>query len=221
VNTAVLPFSAASERNKDPILEALEQVLPRQGTVLEIGSGTGQHVVHFSARMPFLNWQPSDRAENLPGLRLRLQQEGGASILPPITLDVLTAWPQREFAAIYSANTAHIMSWKGVCALFEGVASHLAHTGVFCLYGPFNENGAFTAASNAAFHEQLRRENPDMGLRDIADLEKLAASGQLRLAKRFSLPANNQLLVFDFPPGFRTSAGSRKFKNDNIENLVI
>lgn len=200
MNTPVLPFSPASERNKGPILEALERVLPRHGTVLEIGSGTGQHVVHFSARLPFLQWQPSDRAENLAGLRLRIHQEGGANILHPISLDVLIDWPEQEYAAIYSANTAHIMSWRAVCAMFEGVASHLVPTGVFCLYGPFNENGSFTAASNVAFHEQLRSENPEMGLRDICDLEKLAASQQLRLARRVAMPANNQILVFDCAP---------------------
>jgi hypothetical protein len=215
VNSPALPFSPACERNKGPILEVLEQVLPRQGTVLEIGSGTGQHVVHFSDRLPFLHWQPSDRSENLPALSLRIHEEGGPAIFPPITLDVLTAWPEQDFAAIYSANTAHIMSWKAVCAMFGGVASHLLHAGVFCLYGPFNENGAFTAASNAAFHEQLRSENPDMGLRDLADLEKLAASQQLRLARRFSLPANNQLLVFDFAPEGKPSALSRKTKHEN------
>ena len=215
MNTPELPFSPASERNKGPILEALKRVLPRQGAVLEIGSGTGQHVVHFGACLPFLVWQPSDRTENLPGLRLRIQQEGSANILPPIALDVLTAWPERDFAAIYSANTAHIMSWKAVCVMFWGVARQLLHSGVFCLYGPFNENGAFTAASNAAFHEQLRSENPEMGLRDIAELEKLAASQQLRLAKRFSLPANNQLLVFDFAPEGKTSAWLRETAHEN------
>ncbi|MGH8035913.1 MAG: DUF938 domain-containing protein, partial [Lysobacterales bacterium] len=191
-----LPFSPACERNKGPILEALQQVLPHRGTVLEIGSGTGQHLVHFSACLPGLQWQPSDREENLPGLHMRIQKEGGANILPPITLDVLGQWPEPGYESIYSSNTAHIMSWMGVCAMFEGVAHHLTGKGVFCLYGPFNENGDFTAPSNAAFHEQLKRENPEMGLRDIGDLEILAASQQLQLVQRFSLPANNQLLQF-------------------------
>ena len=124
--------------------------------------------------------------------------------LPPIPLDVTCAWPQPEYEAIYSANTAHIMSWLSVCAMFEGVALHLVTTGVFCLYGPFNENGAFTAGSNAAFHQQLKNENPEMGLRDIGDIEKLANSLQLELIQRFRLPANNQLLQFAVAPGGRT-----------------
>jgi cyclopropane fatty-acyl-phospholipid synthase-like methyltransferase len=201
------PFSPACERNKGPILAVLEQVLPRDGTVLEIGSGTGQHVVYFSAHLPHLRWQPSEREENLAGLRLRLQNEGGANILPPLTLDVRGAWPNTQFEAVFSANTAHIMSWAGVCDLFAGVAHHLAGSGVFCLYGPFNENGEFTAPSNAAFHEQLRRENPEMGLRDITDLENLADRQQLRLVNRFSLPANNQILQFSFAPGYVGAPG--------------
>lgn len=202
-------FSPACERNKGPILAVLEEVLPGEGTVLEIGSGTGQHVVHFSAHLSGLRWQPSDREENLPGLRLRLHDEGGANILPPLTLDVTGPWPDGKFEAVYSSNTAHIMSWAGVCDLFAGVASHLAADGVFCLYGPFNENGGFTSLSNAAFDEQLRKENPDMGLRDIADLENLAACHQLRLARRFLLPANNQVLLFCFAPGYGGKSGTK------------
>jgi len=191
-----LPFAPACERNKQPIFEVLQQVLPHNGTVLEIGSASGQHVVHFAARLPALQWQPADRAEYLPGLRLRLQAEGSANIHPPILLDVLQEWPQQVFAAVYSANTAHIMGWPAVCAMFRGVAPRLAPDGVFCLYGPFNEKGRFTAPSNAEFDAQLRRENPQMGLRDIEALESLAGDQQMSLRQRFQLPANNQLLVF-------------------------
>jgi len=191
-----LPFSPASDRNKQPILEALKQVLPASGTVLEIGSGTGQHVVYFARQLPGLGWQPSDRTEYLPGLEQRLQREGGGNILPPIMLDVLEQWPEQEFDAVYSANTAHIMGWPAVCAMFAGVASRLVNGGAFCLYGPFNEDGAFTAPSNAAFDAQLRRENPEMGLRDIEALEALALDRQMNPTQRFQMPANNQMLVF-------------------------
>ena len=191
-----LPFSAACERNKTPILEALREVLPGQGTVLEIGSGTGQHVVHFANGLPRLHWQPSDRREYLPTLKRRLQLEGGDNICPPILLDVLEQWPERGFAAIYSANTAHIMAWPAVCAMFAGVSRHLQPGGVFCLYGPFNEQGRFTAPSNAAFDAQLRKEDPVMGIRSVEDLESLAGGLQLQLTARFEMPANNQLLVF-------------------------
>jgi len=191
-----IPFSPASERNKGPILEVLDTVLPRAGVVLEIGSGTGQHVVYFASHLSHLQWQPADRAEYLPDLRRRLVMEGGANIRDAIELDVLKKWPEEVFDAIYSANTAHIMSWPAVCAMFAGVAMHLVDGGVFCLYGPFNEGGRFTAPSNEAFDARLRREDPAMGLRDIEALETIAQGHHLELTRRFPMPANNQILLF-------------------------
>jgi len=191
-----LPFSPASERNKQPIWEVLEQVLPRTGTVLEIGSGTGQHVVYFAARRPSLTWQPSDRQEYLPGLKQQLTAEGGSNIRSPILLDVLNPWPDHIYDAVYSANTAHIMGWPAVCAMFAGVAPRLPKGGFFCLYGPFNEDGKFTAPSNAAFDAQLRRQDPQMGLRDISALESFAGAQDLSLRQKIRLPANNQILLF-------------------------
>ena len=191
-----LPFAEASERNKGPILEALAPRLPRRGVVLEVGSGTGQHVVHFAPRFERLSWLPSERRENLPGLDARIRLEGCERILPAIELDVFGAWPDRRFAAAYSANTAHILSWAGVGAMFEGVGSRLAERGCFFLYGPFNVDGDYTAASNRAFDLQLREQDPEMGLRDIQALDDLAQSRHMALEERVELPANNQLLVF-------------------------
>jgi len=191
-----LPFAAACERNKLPIFAVLKEALPEKGTVLEIGSGTGQHIVFFAAQQPKVRWQPSDRKEYLPGLSRRLAAAGCSNILPLIELDVMQSWPEQNFAAVYSANTAHIMDWQAVCAMFEGVSQQLLPGGPFCLYGPFNEGGTFTAPSNAAFDAQLKRENPAMGIRDIEALETLASSQQMELERRFSLPANNQLLLF-------------------------
>ena len=193
---ADLPFAAACERNKVPIYEVLKEALPGKGTVLEVGSGTGQHIVFFAAQQPALYWQPSDRKEYLPGLSRRLAAEGCSNILPLIELDVMQSWPEQNFAAVYSANTAHIMDWQAVCAMFEGVSQRLMPGGPFCLYGPFNEGGTFTAPSNAAFDAQLKRDNPVMGIRDIEALETLASSQQMMLERRFLLPANNQLLLF-------------------------
>lgn len=191
-----LPFAPACERNKAPILEVLEKELPDTGTVLEIGSATGQHVVHFARHLPALKWQPADRNEYLHGLRQRLNQEGGQNILPPFELDVLKNWPDTLFDAVFSANTAHIMSWQAVCAMFAGVGRCLAPGGVFCLYGPFNVHGRFTSASNEAFDQDLRRQDPQMGLRDIEDLESLARQHQMSYVRNYQLPANNQVLVF-------------------------
>jgi len=196
-----LPFSPSCERNREPILEALRQVLPESGTVLEIGSATGQHAVYFSEQLPGLSWQATDRPEYLPGLERRIHLDGSANTLHPIELDVLEEWPNGPFAAIYSSNTAHIMSWQAVCAMFAGVARSLLPGGVFCLYGPFNEGGNFTAPSNEAFDKRLREENPEMGLRDLEAIESLGQDHHLNLMLRIQLPANNQLLVFarDYP----------------------
>jgi hypothetical protein len=191
-----LPYSESCERNKEPILEVLLQLLPHYGKILEIGSGTGQHLVHFAPRIPGLIWQPSDRDEYLQGLLARVEQEGSQNILPPIKLDVLEQWPGGVFEAAYSANTAHIMSWDAVCAAFAGIGTHLAEGGLYCLYGPFNSDGRFTSDSNRQFDRHLQSQDPKMGLRDIEALEIQAKSNEMNLHGQFPMPANNQLLVF-------------------------
>jgi hypothetical protein len=196
VMSAELPFAEACERNKGPILEALLPRLPRRGLALEIGSGSGQHVVYFAPHFDRLSWQPSDCREHLPGLNARIRAEGGPNVLPALELDVLGPWPDREFAAAYSANTAHIMSWPAVCAMFAGIGRRLTPGGTFCLYGPFNIGGAFTAPSNETFHRQLRARDPAMGLRDTGALDALARKHHMVLEERVALPANNQLLLF-------------------------
>jgi len=191
-----LPFSDACERNKEPILEVLKQVLPDSGQVLEVGSGTGQHVVFFAAELSGLTWQPSDREENLPGLSQRIGMQMAGNIREAILLDVNKNWPQGKFDAVFSSNTAHIMDWESVCAMFAGVGSLLPGSGVFCLYGPFNEQGKFTSASNERFNRSLREQDPVMGIRDLEALESLAGKHQMMLSHQFRLPANNSLLVF-------------------------
>lgn len=195
-NAEGLPFSAAADRNKGPILEQLSRVLPERGHVLEIGSGSGQHVVHFAPLNPRLSWQPSERREHLEALNLRLRLEAPANVLPAIELDVRRAWPDRSFTAVFSSNTAHIMPWEDVRAMFAGIGPRLARRGVFCLYGPFNVDGRHTSASNEVFDRQLREQDPSMGLRDLEALVALAAERGMRLAERRQLPANNQMLVF-------------------------
>jgi len=191
-----LQFSDACERNKEPILEALHRVFPGRGKVLEIGSCTGQHLVFFAPAFPGLTWQPSDREEHLEGLSERIRQQGSPNILQAIELDVMKAWPGQCFDAIYSSNTAHIMGWEPVCAMFEGVGESLLPGGVFCLYGPFNEGGKFISASNEEFDRSLRVRDPAMGIRDLEALDSLAHRHQMKLKQQFRLPANNCLLVF-------------------------
>lgn len=191
------PFVAASDRNKQPIFERLAERFPARLSVLEIGSGWGQHAVHFCRNMPGWDWQPSDRADRLPELRRELAAAGVAGIRSPLALDVLhDVWPSGPYDAAYSANTAHIMPWETVCAMFEGVSGCLAPGGVFCLYGPFNVEGAYTSEGNEDFDRRLRAQEQGRGLRDIVDLESLARSHQMEPEERIPMPANNFLLVF-------------------------
>jgi cyclopropane fatty-acyl-phospholipid synthase-like methyltransferase len=191
------PFSSAAERNRQPILERLQQLLPKQGTVLEIGSGTGQHAVFFSRNLPGLLWQPSDREENLAALEAIFSAEGNEHILPVLKLDVTRdPWPGCTYDAAYSANTAHIMPWNAVVAMFSGVSEHIIPRARFCLYGPFNIDNRFTSESNARFDAQLRAEDPDMGIRDMAAIESLAGLHQMRMEFQIAMPANNFILVF-------------------------
>lgn len=192
-----IPFSSAAERNRQPILDQLRRLLPERGTALEIGSGTGQHAVFFSQNLPGLFWQPSDRGAYLPGLETCFTAEGNKRILPLLKLDVIRdAWPGRSYEAAYSANTAHIMPWEAVVAMFAGVSAHLLPQARFCLYGPFNIDQCFTSESNAAFDARLRAEDSQMGIRDMAEIESLANLHHMELELKLAMPANNFMLVF-------------------------
>lgn len=191
-------FSAASDRNKQPILDQLGMLLPPTARVLEIGSGWAQHAIYFTGHLKGLCWQPSERSEAMPELRASLELNGNNSIEPPITLNVLhDPWPDRSFDTVYSANTAHIMSWPAVQAMFAGIGGCLKQGGLFCLYGPFNMGGLFTAPSNQSFDRDLKLRDPEMGLRDMEALESQALRHQMELRERIQMPANNFLLVFE------------------------
>lgn len=191
------PFSQACENNKRPILAQLQRLLPEQGLVLEIGTGTGQHAVFFAEALPFLTWQPSDQPGTENYCQPWLAEANRGNIRPPLPLDVsAAAWPVTTADAVYSANTAHIMGWPEVEAMFRGVAQLLAPAGVFCLYGPFNYHGEYTSDSNRAFDQYLRNQKPSMGIRDIDDLTALAREVGMVLEEDIGMPANNRLLVW-------------------------
>lgn len=202
------PFSQACENNKGPILEILQQVLPepkwRGARVLEIGSGTGQHAAFFAPRLPWLYWQPTDQARYLPGCRLWVEDAraaGAANLLEPLVLDVLTPeWPLSQTDAAFSANTAHIMHWPAVEALFDGLGQRLPSGSLFCLYGPFRYQGRYTSDSNARFDQHLQQQDPGMGIRDLAALEPLAANAGFRLLADHAMPANNRTLIWQRSP---------------------
>lgn len=191
------PFSQACENNKGPILVVLRQVFDRPGDILEIGSGTGQHAVYFAEQLPHLHWQPSDQKPYLPGCRRWIEEAGLANVGEPLELDVLsTPWPVSQCTGVFSANTAHIMHWPAVQAMFAGVATRLPRHGYFCLYGPFCYGGQHTSASNARFDEDLRIRDPGMGIRDVDDLRHLAEKHGLVLDADHAMPANNRTLVW-------------------------
>ena len=192
-----LPFSQACENNRQPILERLREVLTAPATVLEIGAGTGQHAEYFASRLPHLHWLPTDHPDNLGMCRQRLEQADLANVEDPRGLDVgALPWQLPAFDHAYSANTAHIMAWKEVRAMFAGIGEGLLEGGSFLLYGPFNDQGRFTSQSNRQFDAQLRRQHPHMGLRNLQDLETLAADHGMSLYRNWPMPANNRLLLF-------------------------
>jgi cyclopropane fatty-acyl-phospholipid synthase-like methyltransferase len=191
-----LPFSEACERNKEPILGALSELLPARGHLLEIGSGTGQHAVFIAPHFPRLSWQTTEQPGFIAGLTARVRAEAAVNVLPPLVLDVNGLWPDHHYDAVFSSNTAHIMGWSEVIRMFSGVGERLRPGGAFCLYGPFNVDGGFTSQSNEDFDRQLREQNPEMGLRDVGSLDSLGRRHHLVLEDQLLLPANNRILVF-------------------------
>lgn len=191
------PYSPACDNNREPILEVIAPLLREAGAVLEIGSGTGQHAVHFAANMPHLTWYPSDRVENHTGIRQWLQEAGLDNTRPPLALDVVRDdWPRLDVDAVFSANTAHIMHWHEVQALFAGVGGLLPEGGLFLLYGPFNFNGRYTSDSNERFDAMLRGRDPDSGIRDYEDLDRLARAAGMSCLDTHDMPANNHIICW-------------------------
>ena len=191
------PFSPACERNREPILTVIRPLFEADGVerVLEIGSGTGQHAVYFAAALPQLSWVTSDRAANHAGIRAWIAEARRDNIAGPLTLDTLDfPGDLGRVDAVFSANTAHIMTWAAVVGMFAGVGEVLRTDGAFLLYGPFNRGGEYTSEGNRAFDASLRAEDPQMGIRDLEALQSLAAEHCLHLAMAHAMPANNLLL---------------------------
>lgn len=192
------PFSQACENNKAPILEKLRALFKQPGTILEIGTGTGQHAVHFASHLPHLVWQPTDHPNNAQLSRAWIDDSELTNINAPLALDVLGgSWADLPaIDGVFSANTAHIMGWQEVQAMFRGVSEVLPKGGIFCLYGPFSYGGRHTSESNERFDLSLRTQAPHMGIRDMKDLKVLAEETGFVLEEDFGMPANNRLLVW-------------------------
>jgi hypothetical protein len=189
---------AAPERNKAPILNVLRRVLPPQGTLLEIASGTGQHAAYFAEHLPAFVIQPSDVGqENLESIRAWVEECGLANFRLPLHLDVLApSWGLSRVEAMFCANMIHIAPWECAISLLAGAGEHLLDRGVFVLYGPFRVGGEHTAPSNAAFDADLRGRDPRFGVRDVEAVVALGEHAGLVLTERVEMPANNQCLVF-------------------------
>jgi cyclopropane fatty-acyl-phospholipid synthase-like methyltransferase len=190
------PFAPSCERNQGPILEVLQRHLDGTRHVLEVGSGTGQHAVHFAAAMPNVSWQASDRADYLPGIALWLDEVSLANTPPAVELDVDGRWPDATFDAVFTANSLHIMGWPQVEAFFAGVGAVLEPGGLLVVYGPFNVGGEFTSESNRAFEQWLKDRDPVSGIRDIEAVDALARGIGLVLVEDNAMPANNRCIVW-------------------------
>lgn len=197
MNASNKPYSESCDENKQPILAVIRPLFAASRSVLEIGSGTGQHAVFFAEAMPQLTWHTSDREENHPGIRAWLNESQAPNILPPIALDVITGpWPQTAYDAVFSANTAHIMGHDEVAAMFRGVATVLKVDGLFALYGPFNYGGRYTSESNARFDQWLKSRDPRSCIKNFDDLSAMASELCLELVQDNEMPANNRILVW-------------------------
>ena len=191
------PFSQACANNEGVIGDILQRVFAGKSKALEIGSGTGQHGVRFAKQLPHLSWQMSDREQNHAGINQWINDDPAANLLPPIALDVLSDdWPTEHYDAIYSANTAHIMPWNAVAAMFSGIGGRLLSGGVFCLYGPMKYLGELDAQSNVAFDYRLRQQHAHQGIREFHDINQLALDAGLVLREDNPMPATNRLIVW-------------------------
>ncbi|MBZ9610924.1 DUF938 domain-containing protein [Rheinheimera maricola] len=192
-----LPFSQACENNKAPILVLLQQAFAKCSNVLEVGSGTGQHAVHFAEHLPQVIWQASDQGDYIPQLSERLLRAALPNLPQPLVLDICRdAAPSQPYDGLFTANTLHIMPWPVVEQFFNRLNQLVKPQATLCIYGPFNYNGHYTSESNQAFDQSLKSRDPAMGIRDIETVISLAASVGFTLQHDYAMPANNRLLCF-------------------------
>lgn len=191
-------FAPATARNREFILPILQRVLPANGTVLEIGSGTGEHAVYFAQQLPNLNWQPSEmNADALPSIEAWVAHSAATNIAPPVVLDVNAAqWPIPRADALVCINVIHYSPWSTTQALFAGAANLLPAGGVIYCYGAYKRNGRHTAPSNEAFDAWLKDRDPSFGVRDLEAIEEIAVALGFRLDEVIAMPSNNFSLIF-------------------------
>lgn len=192
------PYSAACDRNKEPILHVLQQViLPSDRRLLEVGTGTGQHAVYLAPHFPQLEWFPTDLSVNIPGMNLWFQEAKIPNIQKPVRLDVgKDDFPKLKFDVVFTANTFHIMHWKECKSFMKLLGNRLREGARFVVYGPFKYEGKFTSESNAEFDLSLKGRDPLMGIRAFEDVLSNMTKNGFELLEDYEMPANNRMLVF-------------------------
>ncbi|MHC5936250.1 DUF938 domain-containing protein [Nostoc sp.] len=202
-------YAPATQRNSEPIIEVLLQVLPKSGTILEIASGTGEHAVFFAPKLSPRSWLPTDANPQLrASITAWAEHFGYSNLYPPLELDVREPvwavenrafdWLNREpIVAIVNINMIHISPWSACLGLMAGARRILPAGGILYLYGPFKQGGEHTAASNAAFDESLRAQNPEWGVRNLDDVVAVASAQNLTFKQTYQMPANNLSVVFE------------------------
>jgi Protein of unknown function (DUF938) len=190
--------AAAALRNRDPILAVLREVLPTSGLVLEVASGTGEHVVHFARALPGLVWQPSDPSPNArASIAAWIAEQGGPNLRAPLALDAASStWPVTAANAIVCINMIHISPWEATEGLMRGAGAILPSGGVLYLYGPYSRADRPLEPGNAAFHDRLKARDPQWGLRELGAVEAAAIDAGLTLQCVAEMPANNLSVVF-------------------------
>lgn len=192
------PYSAACDRNKDPILNVLkEHIDPADRRLLEIGSGTGQHAVYLAPQFPWLEWFPTDLSNNLAGINEWLKEAGVPNIHSASRLDVSKDdFPKLKFDVVFTANTFHIMHWKDCKTLMKLLGHRLREGSRAMIYGPFKYHGAFTSESNQQFDQSLKVRDPLSGIRSFEDVNANMEKNGFQLVHDYEMPANNRMLVY-------------------------
>jgi cyclopropane fatty-acyl-phospholipid synthase-like methyltransferase len=190
------PFADSCIQNREPILHILQQYVEGRESVLEIGSGTGQHAVYFAEAFPQLVWQTSDLAENHVGIQAWIDDSQSPNVLPPILLDCQGEWPDQQFDLLYTANTVHIMSQQAVESMFKSIVNCMHQASILLIYGPFNYQGQYTSESNARFDSWLKQRDPLSGIKNFEWVQDIAAKSGLECIQDHAMPANNRVLAW-------------------------
>ncbi len=193
-----LPLAEACLRNQKPIADCLESILITEQTVLEIGSGTGQHAVFVCKQLPNLIWQPTELAERVAEVEAWRLSENLSNVKPSLALDVLQSdWQLNQlYDTVFTANTIHFIGWQKVEALLKGASEHLKKGGNFICYGPFNINQQYTSEGNRNLDAWLKQRDAESGIKDVSDVLAMAKQYNLDFIEQIQMPANNLILHF-------------------------